>query len=160
MTLGQRIGVMKDGKLLQVADPNALYTKPVNRFVAGFIGSPPMNFLDGRIERGEPLRFVHPALSIPVPSAFNDRLSPVVGGPVVLGVRPECMRVAPAGAGAVVEVAEQMGNEVMLYLKLGEETLVARVPPDQPPRPGETVGIQFTPDRLHFFDPKTELTLV
>jgi multiple sugar transport system ATP-binding protein len=53
-----------------------------------------------------------------------------------------------------------MGNEVMLYLKLGEETLVARVPPDQPPRPGETVGIQFTPDRLHFFDPKTELTLV
>jgi len=161
MTLGQRIGVMKEGKLLQVADSMTLYNQPVNKFVAGFIGSPPMNFLSGRIERGEPLSFVHPEFSLPLPAALNGRLSSAVGKATVMGVRPEAIRVVPAaGIRTVVEVCEQMGSEVVLYLKLGGETLVARLPPDTAHRPGDSVDIAIPAERVHFFDAETELTLV
>jgi multiple sugar transport system ATP-binding protein len=161
MTLGQRIGVMKDGKLLQVADPTALYNHPVNRFVAGFIGSPPMNFLAGTLERAEPLVFRHTAFSLPVPAAFAARLGPAAGGPVIMGVRPENIRIAAGGpVRAVVEVAEQMGNEAILYLRVAEETIIARTPPDSSPKVGEALSLSFQPDKLHFFDPRTDLTLV
>jgi multiple sugar transport system ATP-binding protein len=161
MTLGQRIGVMKDGRLLQVADAMTLYNQPVNRFVAGFIGSPPMNFLSGRIEPGDPLRFVHPSFTLALPAGINDRLAPAVGRPVVLGVRPENVRIAvAAGIPAVVEVCELMGSEVMLYIRLDEWQLVAKLPPDSARRPGETVNVSFQVEFLHFFDAETEITLV
>jgi len=160
MTLGQRIGVMKDGRLLQVADPTALYNRPVNRFVAGFIGSPPMNFLDGRIERGQPVRFRHSAFSLDLPEPVAARLQPVLDKPATLGIRPETVRVAPDGEiGAAVEVAELMGNEAILYLKVGVESLVARVPPDSPPKPGDALRLKLDSGKLHFFDPATDLAL-
>ncbi len=161
MTLGQRIGVMKDGKLLQLADPLTLYDRPVNRFVAGFIGSPPMNFLTGKLEPS-PLRFVHDRFTLPLPDAVRTKVAPNVGKPVVLGVRPENL-VFEQGAGtpvkAGVEVAELMGNENILYLRVGEETLVARVPPRFAPRPGESVSLWLDPGRVHLFDAATEATL-
>jgi multiple sugar transport system ATP-binding protein len=158
MTLGQRIGVMKDGRLLQIADSMTLYNRPVNRFVAGFIGSPPMNFLEGRVEPG-PLRFVHPALELPLDPPAAAKLEPMTGRPVTFGIRPEGIRLAADGFPAAVEVAELMGNEVVLYLKLGTETLVARVPPLAAPRPGDAVRITFDPDRAHFFDAATEAAI-
>ncbi len=149
MTLGQRIGVMKDGRLLQIADPMTLYNRPANRFVAGFIGSPPMNFLLGRIEPGPVFRKDSLAIRLS-PTGLPDRLAQ---GAVHLGVRPEDVVLADTdGLAAGVDVVEQMGNEVIVYLRLGTETLVARVPPHDAPRPGETVGITLRPDRLHFFD--------
>ncbi len=148
MTLGQRIGVMKDGRLLQVADPMTLYNRPTSQFVAGFLGSPPMNFLAGRIGPG-PV-FQHDSLRISL-----DPAGPLAGAgevAVVLGVRPEDITLTgDDGLRAGVEVVEQMGNEVIVYLKLGSEALVARVPPQAAPRPGQGVNIAFAPDRLHFF---------
>jgi len=161
MTLGQRIGVMKDGKLLQVADPLTLYDKPVNRFVAGFIGSPPMNFLSGRLEPN-PLRFVHSRFALTLPQTIARKAEPAQGKPVVLGVRPEALLFEQGQGPAVkagVEVAELMGNENVLYLKVGEETLIARVPPRFAPKPGDIVDLWLDPDRVHLFDAATEVTL-
>lgn len=161
MTLGHRIGVMKDGRLLQVADPMTLYNHPVNRFVAGFIGSPPMNFISGRIEPNEPLCFSHPGFSAPLPPELKERLAPLRDTPVILGVRPENITITSDGpVSAVVEFTEQMGNEVIVHLRLHDETLVARVPSHPAPTVGESIRFSFQPDRLHLFDPQTELALV
>ncbi len=161
MTLGERIAVMKDGKLLQVADPLTLYNHPVNRFVAGFVGSPPMNFLEGRIERS-PLRFVHSAFTMPLPSGFEDTLTAIENGLVTLGVRPEDIVLGETERQPIrasVEVTELMGNENILYLGLGRDSLIARVPPRFAPRPGENIDISLDLARLHFFHPETERTL-
>ncbi len=163
MTLGQRIGVMKDGRLLQIADPLTLYNKPVNRFVAGFIGSPPMNFLEGGLEN-RPLRFTHPAFSLPLPRSFEDPLAAVANGPATLGIRPEDVRLDETPESgppirAAVEVAELMGNENVLYLKIGDDTTIARVPTRFAPRPAEKIDIRFDARKLHFFDPETEKAL-
>jgi multiple sugar transport system ATP-binding protein len=160
MTLGQRIGVMKDGRLLQVADSMTLYNRPVNKFVAGFIGSPPMNFLSGRIDDETPLGFLHDSFRLDLPPAVATSLAPAKGKPVVLGVRPEGIVIgSQPGLKAGVEVVEQMGNEVIVYLKAGSDALIARVPPQNAPRPGESVAVGFAPDHLHFFDAETELAL-
>ncbi|HDQ99811.1 MAG TPA: sn-glycerol-3-phosphate ABC transporter ATP-binding protein UgpC [candidate division WOR-3 bacterium] len=161
MTLGQRIGVMKDGRLLQVADPLTLYNRPVSRFVAGFIGSPPMNFLEGRVEPA-PLRFVGEGITLALGERYARPLAPLGGRPVTLGVRPESIGFDAAGRQPVkagVEVAELMGNETILYLKVGPATLIARVPPRFAPKPGEAVELYFAPEELHFFDPETEAAL-
>ena len=161
MTLGQRIGVMKDGRLLQVADPMTLYSRPVNKFVAGFIGSPPMNFLSGRIEATPALRFRHNSFGINLAPAAAKKLEPLNGKPVTLGVRPEDVSLSDgSGFRAGVEVVEQMGNETILYLRLGDDTLVGRVPPHDAPRPGQVVDVRFNLDHIHFFDAETEMTLV
>ena len=162
MTLGERIAVMKDGKLLQVADPLTLYNKPVNRFVAGFIGSPPMNFLEGRL-KPKPLRFVHAAFSMSLPSRFEGPLTAIEHGQVTLGVRPEDIVLDGLEGQPIdvnVEVTELMGNENILYLGLGEDSLVARVPPRFAPRPGENIRVRFDPAKLHFFHPESERTLI
>ena len=173
MTLGQRIGVMKEGKLLQIADSMTLYNQPVNKFVAGFIGSPPMNFLSGRIDDKTPPGFSHDSFRLELAPALSTKLGPARGKPVTLGVRPEgivlengdcparrALRGTVPSFPAGVEVVEHMGNEVIVYLKAGSDTLIARVPPQNAPRPGESVTVGFVPDQLHFFDAQTELTLV
>ncbi|NPV14999.1 sn-glycerol-3-phosphate ABC transporter ATP-binding protein UgpC [candidate division WOR-3 bacterium] len=154
MTLGQRIAVMKSGKLLQVGDPATIYNRPANRFVAGFIGSPPMNFFTGRITTN-PLRFVHQSFTINLP----DHLIPVVKpeGEIVLGVRPEHIFITDNGPiKAVVEVTEQLGNEALVYLKIGADRCVLRTNPDHAPRPGDTVNISLETGKLHLFDPVSE----
>lgn len=160
MTLGHRIGVMKDGRLLQVADPTTLYNQPVNRFVAGFIGSPPMNFVPGRIEQKDTLCFSHSGFTVPLPPQLQQRLALLRDTPVLLGVRPEHITLTGDGSiSATVEFAEQMGNEIILHLRMQNETLVARVPPHPAPAVGEPVRLSFQPEQLHLFDPKTELAL-
>jgi multiple sugar transport system ATP-binding protein len=172
MTLGQRIGVMKNGRLLQIADSMTLYNQPVNKFVAGFVGSPPMNFLSGRIDDETPLGFSHNSFRLELSPALVAPLGPAKGRPVVLGVRPEGIVLGATGTvpewvlspkpefRMSVDVVEQMGNEVIVYLKAGNDTLIARVPPQNAPHPGESVTVGFAPDHLHFFDAETELTLV
>jgi multiple sugar transport system ATP-binding protein len=188
MTLGQRIGVMKDGKLLQIADSMTLYNRPVNKFVAGFIGSPPMNFLAGRIDDKTPPGFLSNSLRLELAPALAAPPAPAKGKPVVLGARPEGIVLgaatghdrkrglsrAPGAPGDCpqfsesyprpellmgVDVVEQMGNEVIVYLKAGNDTLIARVPPNDAPLPGDSVTVGFAPDHLHFFDAETELAL-
>ncbi|MGQ9677910.1 MAG: ABC transporter ATP-binding protein [bacterium] len=154
MTLGQRIGVMKNGKLLQVGDPQEIYNQPVNKFVAGFIGSPPMNFFPGRITFN-PLRFVHPSFTIDMPVAAPNWIEK--DGATILGVRPEHIFITDSGQiKGVVEVTEQLGNEALVYLKIGADSCVLRTKPDRTPRPGESIAISFEHDKLLLFDPASE----
>ena len=150
MTMGHRIVCMKDGRIQQAGTPMELYKNPANKFVAGFIGMPPMNFLPCRWD-GESL--VVPG-SGPVGLTSGDFPVRPPAKPV-LGVRPEHLRLADAGqAGlaAEVEVVEPLGAETLVYCKTGEHRAVARTNPDSQVRRGDRVALLPAADHLHFFD--------
>ena len=166
MTLGERIVVMKDGIVQQVADPIALYDTPVNRFVAGFIGTPPMNFFEGVLMRREgELVFENPTVGVllPVPKARAERLAAFEGKPIVLGLRPEEIGSAAAEAladapriRAKINVVEPMGSETYVYLLGGGNQFVCRVDAHKRFRPGDEVNVPIYMDKAHFFDAQTE----
>jgi multiple sugar transport system ATP-binding protein len=155
MTLGDRIVVMNAGRVEQAGAPMELYQRPANRFVAGFLGSPPMNFVAGRLERGE---FVADGGGLRL--AMNGTF-PGDGYAAILGIRPEDVHLngaAPASASPatlVLDSAETMGNETIVMLRAGEHEIVARVPPRPLPAPGEAVTAAFDTARAHLFDPDT-----
>ncbi|HWL15363.1 MAG TPA: sn-glycerol-3-phosphate ABC transporter ATP-binding protein UgpC [Opitutus sp.] len=173
MTMGDRICVMKDGDIMQVAAPLTLYNQPANLFVAGFIGSPPMNFFKGTLQRaGDRLVFVETnAKSTPVRVTLNDTLSRKAAAridqPVIFGIRPEnvndTLTVAnpdPACTAEVkVEVSEPMGSETYLYLDTGATSFIARVRPTDRFEAGQRVQVTFDVERAHLFDPTTEAAL-
>jgi multiple sugar transport system ATP-binding protein len=164
MTLGDRVVVMKDGLVQQVGDPLGIYSKPRNRFVAGFIGSPAMNFIDCTVagQDGDLAVTAAGGLLIAVPPAQRAALERYRGQAVTLGVRPEDIREAHGDAPrgyrfpAVVEVVEPLGNEILLDMKVGPSSLVARVPPTSRVRMHEQIELALDPERLHFFDAQTE----
>ena len=163
MTLGDRVVVMKDGLVQQVGDPLGIYSKPKNRFVAGFIGSPAMNFVECTVGTANgDLTVEAQGLRITVPPAQKASLDGYKGKPVTLGVRPEDLSEASGDApksyrcDAVVEVVEPLGNEILLDVKVGSHSLVARVPPTSRVRMHEQIQLALNPARLHFFDTRTE----
>jgi multiple sugar transport system ATP-binding protein len=164
MTLGQRIAVVRAGRIQQVADPATLYNRPANRFVAGLIGSPAMNFFEGRIEHHDPqLVFRTEGFSLPVPETWNARLGSYSGKPITLGVRPEHIG-SPAAEQtdnapripAVVEAVEPVGPESYVYLNTGSQTFTLRVDAGRTFRIGERANPAVATGKLHFFDPPTE----
>lgn len=167
MTMGDRIVVMKDGHIQQIDEPLNLYNKPANQFVAGFIGSPAMNFINGHIAQDQGLRFVeqHDAggLSIPVPEKYVAALSGYVGKAINMGIRPEAIftrDVHTLGAHALpvevrLDVIEPMGNEIIMYTDTLAHPLIARVVPQQLPPLGEKIDMVLDADKLHFFDPES-----
>ncbi len=169
MTMGDRIVVLRDGVIQQIDTPLNLYHHPANMFVAGFIGSPAMNFIPGRVDRADGLRFVarDVPLSLRLDASAPSWLRERVGYEVILGVRPEDLHLAPhvetagpvAEATFTLDVVEPMGNEVFLYARLPGAPLVARVRPLEIPEPGTDVRLAFDLARLHFFDPATEANL-
>jgi len=166
MTLGDRVVVMKDGWIQQVGEPMELYGKPANRFVAGFIGSPAMNFADVTInDASGTLVAEAQGFRIHVPPAQHASLKPYKGQRVTLGVRPEDLHVAAGGDSpqhtidTVVDVVEPLGSEILLDVKSGTTTLVARVEPTVRAKVHEHVRLAMNPQRLHFFDAKTEQAL-
>jgi multiple sugar transport system ATP-binding protein len=166
MTLGDRVVVMRDGWIQQVGEPLELYGRPANRFVAGFIGSPAMNFADVTInETGGTLWAENAGLRVAVPPGRSATLRPYKGQPVTLGVRPEDIHIASGadssdhGFTAVVDVVEPLGSEILLDVKVGPSAMVARVEPTVRLKVHESVRLALNPDRLHFFDPKTELAV-
>jgi multiple sugar transport system ATP-binding protein len=166
MTLGDRVVVMKDGWIQQVGEPMELYGKPANKFVAGFIGSPAMNFADVTInETAGALVAEAAGFRIHVPPAQNASLKAYKGQRVTLGVRPEDLHVAGGGDSpqhiidTVVDVVEPLGSEILLDVKSGTTTLVARVEPTVRAKIHEHVRLAMNPERLHFFDSKTEQAL-
>ena len=163
MTMGDRIVVMKDGLIQQVADPLTLYHSPANKFVAGFIGSPPMNFLPGRITaEQETLWFDAGAVRVRVARAHMGALRPMTGREVVLGIRPEHVAgTADKGndgtsVAAGVEVVEPMGAETYLYLSAPPHSFVAKMPGHVRIAPGEQAVLAFDMDKAHYFDQTTE----
>jgi multiple sugar transport system ATP-binding protein len=163
MTLGDRVVVMKDGEVQQVGEPLELYNRPANRFVAGFIGSPAMNFATVTMVDGSGgLAARNGGLEIAVPAGQAERLRGHVGRQLTLGIRPEDLRVAdgaePAGLtfSSRVEVVEQLGSEVLLDVRVGDDTMVAAVDPAVRVRPEDTLRLAVNPQRLHFFDAQTE----
>ena len=169
MTMGDRIVVMKDGRIQQNDTPLNLYNHPVNQFVAGFIGSPSMNFVQGRlVAEGDRLVFDEGQLRLPLPKGQRDRLKDYVGKELTLGIRPEDIHdpdtmgrdVEAVEIEAQVEVVEPMGNEVFLYLSTGKSSFVARVDPVHVPVVEQRVRLAVEIDKAHFFDPETEISLL
>jgi multiple sugar transport system ATP-binding protein len=163
MTLGDRVVVMKDGWVQQVGEPLELYNQPANKFVAGFIGSPAMNFSTVTLtERDGRLAAVNNGMSIEVPPHLIDRVKPHTNQQMTLGIRPEDLRVAngsdPAGLtfDSKVEVIEQLGSEILLDVRVGDGTMVASVEPTTRTKMQDTLRLAMNPARLHFFDAKTE----
>jgi multiple sugar transport system ATP-binding protein len=163
MTLGDRVVVMKDGVVQQIGEPLELYNRPVNKFVAGFIGSPAMNFATVTMADGNGrLTAKNGGLEIEVPAPHADRLRAHTGHQLTIGIRPEDLRVAgdadPAGLtfSAKVEVVEQLGSEVLLDLRVGNDSMVAAVDPVVRVKARDTLRLAVNPGRLHFFDAESE----
>ncbi len=168
MTMGDRICVMKDGHIQQVDDPLTIYEKPANLFVAGFIGTPPMNLFHGRIEqKGESFAFTDGDVCIALPKAWNDVAGRQGDKPVVFGVRPENMgsntvegEGVPPKLRARVEVVEPMGSETYLTLSTQHATLIARVDAHLRPAVDEVLELPIDIGMSHLFDAATENIIV
>jgi multiple sugar transport system ATP-binding protein len=165
MTMGSRIAVLKDGFLQQIDTPQALYDRPDNIFVAGFIGSPSMNFFNATLVKEDSEYWVDTGIfRVKVPADKKNAWSAEAGRKVMLGVRPEDIHdpqycppgITRAEVEAQVDVTELMGNEVFLYLKSGNVNYVARVDPRTQARIGSTAQMVMNADNMHLFDAETE----
>ena len=178
--MGDRIVCMKDGFVQQIDTPQNLYENPTNKFVAGFLGSPQMNFIDAVLkeEYGQYIvefgsedtpRSNGVKYQIIVPeSKANDDLAHYVGKEIILGIRPESihdeeMYLSNATTGIIeanVEITEMMGAETYLYLECEGIPLTARVSPRSTARSGDRIRVALDPNRIHLFDKETEKTIV
>jgi len=166
MTMGDRICVMRDGNIMQVADPLTLYRQPENIFVAGFIGSPPMNLLKGKVQKLDSgLAFVEDAqenaLTVPLRGKLESLAAPYLGKPIIFGIRPEHLSDQVSDPNhipvtATIEISEPMGSESIVYLKAGIGNLIARVPGEHHYHPAEQLTVQLNMEKVHLFDTQTE----
>jgi len=166
MTMGDRIVIMLDGSVQQVGAPMDIYQKPANRFVAGFIGSPPMNFLSARlVSEGTQLELRGQGLRIPLPADNAARLGRTPGEEVILGIRPENLLLRPpASAGepllAQIEIVEAIGSDIYLNFSLAGTPMTARVEATADIKVGQEVALYPDPERIHLFDPLSGVTLL
>ena len=169
MTMGDRIVVMNKAVIQQVADPLTIYDHPANRFVASFIGSPPMNFINGRIIRqGQGFYFTEGTFRLRVVEEMTARLSAYENQQVIFGMRPEDLYdklfITDAPSDCIVtssvELVEPLGAEVYLHLKVGQHALVARVGPHDRPEVNQDIDLVFDMGKAHFFDVNTEAAIV
>jgi multiple sugar transport system ATP-binding protein len=145
--MSTRIAVLSQGRLQQVGTPDEIYYKPANRFVAAFVGSPAMNFLEGTLtQQGGASAFVAPGLTVPLDRAEMQ------GGAVVAGLRPEDVILGEIGIPARIEIVERTGHEALIWMSTESATrVVARMPADTTLRIGDFVHVTCRPDRLHIF---------
>jgi multiple sugar transport system ATP-binding protein len=171
MTMGDRIVVMKDGFIQQVDTPQNLYDLPVNQFVAGFMGSPQMNFIDCKLDKSGSdyvIKFGQYSIIIPPEKCKNGELKAFEGKEVVLGIRPENVHDEPdflekAENGIVemdVEVTELMGAETYLYMKCEGVSVTARVDPATKAKTGDRIKVALDLSRMHLFDKESEKTIL
>ncbi len=164
MTMGTRIAVMKGGKLQQVGSPIEVYDCPVNLFVAQFIGTPPMNFLTGTLQR-EGRWMKGAGFELPMPPKLQAQSATIPEGtPLIIGIRPEHIHEAPMEGTnlltASVEFVEPLGDNLVVHSKLGESELVLKVDPHRALTAGDTVTLHVATEHLHIFDSRNELRLV
>ena len=178
MTMATRIVVMKDGLIQQVDTPQNLYDYPVNLFVAGFIGTPQMNFISCKLEKKDTdlyVTFGKNSIKVPADKANNPALKEYIGQNVIIGVRPECIHDDPAHLASMpdsvmnvtVDVTELMGAEIYLYLSFdGQEdatngkNIIARVSARSTARAGDSIQVAVDASRMHIFDQDTERCIV
>lgn len=167
MTMGDRIVVMKDGFIQQVDSPQNLYDNPCNIFVAGFIGSPQMNFVDVTVSKKDGAYFANfdkYSIAIPNGKAEDSVLDAYVGKEAVMGIRPECIHDEPLFVNAAensvidakVDIAEMMGSEIFLYLDCAGKKFTAKVPSRSTARSDDVLKVAFDNHKLHLFDKETE----
>ncbi len=165
MTMGDRIAIMSEGKIQQVASPLELYNRPANRFVAEFIGSPPMNFIPVKFHA--PMLITHSQFRLTLSESWGSALKKYDGQTLILGIRPEHLNVSmPATKNLPVQVdlVENLGNDSFVAVKLTEpentvNNLQVRVPPDRLVSIGEQLWLSLNQDKIHFFDPQTNLAI-
>jgi multiple sugar transport system ATP-binding protein len=169
MTLGQRIAVILNGELQQYDAPLSVYGKPLSRFVAGFIGSPPMNFLKGVVgKKGDLYNFSAESFKLDIPKDVDHLLEEYIGKEVVLGIRPEDIWDVPSSAWieekflieTKVDFRELMGSETYVYVKVGTVALVARVGAFADPKPGTNFGLVINLRKIHIFDPESQKAII
>ncbi len=165
MTMASRIAVINKGILQQIDTPQTLYDRPNNLFVAGFIGSPAMNFFKGKLVRGDGKLFVDGgSFKLEVPADRNDAYAAYVDKSIIMGIRPEDIQdphycppgMFPQEVEGIVDVAELMGNEIFLYVTAGDHNFCARVDPRTKAIMGEKSKVVFNMNNMHLFDPDTE----
>ncbi len=171
MTMGTRIVVMKDGVVQQVDSPTALYSTPCNMFVAGFIGSPQMNFIDAKIDKRADGTYIlfgeNEQVKLPEGKAKKLEESGFAGTEVVLGIRPEDIHDdelfisnSENVIDAKVEVVEPLGAETYLYLTIQGKQFIARVNPRTGAKPQDQIKVAFDATKIHLFDKETEKTII
>lgn len=170
MTMGDKICVMKDGVIQQVDTPLALYEKPKNKFVAGFIGSPPMNFVNVTVERDNGDIFLsEDTFKLKLPRNLSEKVKDYVGKTAILGIRPEDMYdklfySGPAQEGSTitltVDLVEPMGSEVYLHLRSAKNNFVLRADPHNTAKPNQIIEVVVNMSRVHIFDFDTEQAIV
>ncbi len=160
MTMGDRIAVLHEGLIQQVDTPLNLYDHPRNMFVAGFIGSPSMNFIKGKLEKKDGITFAAPGISQNVPKQFHDKLKDHLGKEVMMGIRPENIKIEKgAETKALVEVVEPMGNEIIFFCAIEDNKFLLREEERILTKPGENIPISFKMEFAHFFDLETEKSI-
>ncbi|BAY75135.1 ABC transporter-related protein [Nostoc linckia NIES-25] len=169
MTMGDRIAIMSEGKIQQVDSPLEIYNHPANLFVAEFIGSPPMNFIPVKFHA--PLLITHSQFRLTLPEVWAKSLQQYDGKTLILGIRPEHLNLSlPATKNLPVQVdlVENLGNDSFLSVRIAEpgsqpsptnNYLQVRIPPERFVRVGEQLWLSLNPDKIHFFDPETELAI-
>ncbi len=166
MTMGSRICVMKEGRIMQVATPEDIYNRPANLFVAGFIGSPQMNFYKG-ILRKDALEFSfegsneeYGEFSFPVIIGDKEILKPYIDKEIIFGIRPENMRLNDGnGLKAKVLVTELLGSEIHIHFNVQKEIHTIKTNASTAIKAGDIISVVPDPDKIHLFDPETELAL-
>jgi len=161
MTMGQRIAVMSDARLQQVGTPQSLYDEPINKFVAGFIGSPSMNFLPVTATgEGDHVTLTGSGLSIALPADFKGQVS---GQSAILGIRPEHLDLVATGPSGTLQgtadVVEYLGNEELIHVSAGGADIVAVIGSEHRVRPGDALTFQVPLDKIHLFDAESGLSL-
>jgi multiple sugar transport system ATP-binding protein len=161
MTLADRIAVLNKGRLEQFASPDDIYNRPASRFVAGFMGSPPMNFVTAQVEPGSQMIVWPGNLRLQVPEARRAEIASYGGRPVALGLRPEHI-VAGSGTQAVearVELVEPLGSETLALLRIGEANVTGRFSPDSGIKSGDIVRVTLALDKMKLFDAEQGVAL-
>ncbi len=169
MTMADKIVIMKDGIIQQIGTPYEVYNTPANMFVAGFIGSPAMNFIEGKIVRGEGGLWVQTSgLQLKIPTEYEEKLSSCVDKDIIFGIRPEnvydkMFAIAPKPentAEVTIDVVEPLGSETLLHAIAGKDKIVARVNAKSLAKDGQKMDLVFDMSTMHIFDKATEKELL
>jgi multiple sugar transport system ATP-binding protein len=163
MTMGQRIAVMSEARLQQVGTPQELYDHPDNRFVAGFIGSPSMNFVDVTASGSDgAIMLKSEGIEIPLPEPFTEVMKKISSNQLVAGIRPEHLNITVDGPSGTLtgkaDVVEYLGNEELIHVSVGGYDIVALIGSEHRLRPGDDLTLKISLDKVHLFDPESNLS--